>query len=354
MIRFAFILLLFLAVGLTSCKKDEIQLPESNNPIFRVDAQFNGEELSAVAGDDGFYMYTMTKEVNGVRVFSGELENEDIKIEVGFYDGNIDNKNHDLFNELNNSSIWSICYNQPLSILDKNAFPNADNIDNIVWVVNGQTYSEVVEIKEPGLYHVCAIVNFMDGDSDNLCEDIIVGFERSANCRINHFLNQEGKMSAWLGNIVGNIVEVNWYMEDSLIGTGAEMTTPVDGNRYELKAVVQFDNGVTRTKTVLVDGAIENKHIDDFSIFEKELYNINPRDYNLRILITKDGLVYSSEKCDNSNATINITGIDFYDINSSGNKAYKLTAEINCNLAVSGGNPVHFSGEVQFGLEIEE
>lgn len=354
MSRFSYIFLIVITFSMVSCKKEEIQLPESNDPVFSVDGQFSNQDLSLIAGDEGFYMYTMTKEVNGVKVFSGVLENDNMTVEIGLFDGNVDNKNHDLFTQLNDCSIWSLKYNDPLTVLDKSAFPNADNIDHITWVVNGQTYSDALEIFEPGLYHICAIVNFMDGDSDNLCEDVIVGYERGANCRINYFLNQEGKMSAWLGNIDGNIVDVQWYMEDSLIASGVEMTTPIDGNRSELKAVVVFDNGVVRTKNVLVDGAIENKYIDDFTIFEKELYNIIPRDYNIRMMVTKDGISYSSENCDNSNAVIDISQIEYYGLNSAGKKAYNLKANITCLLSVPNGPAVPFTGQVQFGLEIEE
>src|SRR5690606_14714908 len=74
----------------SSCKKDVIEIPESNTPIFRVEGTMDGESFELIAGDDNVYMHTMTFEENGVSVFSGKIGGDDLSIEIGVYDGNID------------------------------------------------------------------------------------------------------------------------------------------------------------------------------------------------------------------------------------------------------------------------
>ena len=77
-------------ISLASCKKDEVVLPESNDPIFRVDGTFDGQNFSLIAGDNNAYMHTMTEIVNGVEVFSGNLSNGDFSVEMGVYNGLVD------------------------------------------------------------------------------------------------------------------------------------------------------------------------------------------------------------------------------------------------------------------------
>ena len=70
--------------------QDKIEIPESNEPVFRVYGTFDGDSLNLIAGDDGAYMHTMTKVENGVNIFTGIISNETMSFEVGVFDGNLD------------------------------------------------------------------------------------------------------------------------------------------------------------------------------------------------------------------------------------------------------------------------
>ena len=66
-----YILIAISLLVMVSCKKDKIEIPESNEPVFRVYGTFDGDSLTLIAGDDGAYMHTMTKLENGVNIFTG-------------------------------------------------------------------------------------------------------------------------------------------------------------------------------------------------------------------------------------------------------------------------------------------
>ena len=107
-------------LGFTSCKKDVVEIPESNDPIFRTEGTFGSENFEIIAGDNGAYMFTMTEVQNGVNVFSGKISNGNFSVELGIYDGHIDMPAYDALNELLNlTPIFSANDSTPLVTLSK-------------------------------------------------------------------------------------------------------------------------------------------------------------------------------------------------------------------------------------------
>lgn len=155
----------FAIVGLLllqSCSKAQVEVPESNDPVFLIEGVFAGEDFSLVAGDDNAYMFTNTFVINGVNFYSGNISNGNFSIELGVYDGMLDIPNHEPQVELSNlNPIFAQHTPPPITTLSKDMFANAQYISQIIWKVDGvQVGIDNAVIHEPGLYDVCAEITF--------------------------------------------------------------------------------------------------------------------------------------------------------------------------------------------------
>ena len=200
-----------------SCKKDKIEIPEENEPVFTVTGNFGGESLNLVAGDNGAYMHTMTKVENGVNVFSGIISNETMSFEVGVFDGNLDVVSSGV-PSTNIAPIYSSVSSIPLAILSKNVFQNSTLINYIRWFVDDIDRGvNDVSIYAAGVYDVCAEVHFQDGTQKTLCNDIIIGYNHNATYEVQTSLIGNGIVKSSIENPSDVITAVEWYLNDVLV-----------------------------------------------------------------------------------------------------------------------------------------
>jgi hypothetical protein len=340
----------------TSCNKEKLVLPEANDPVFKTTGEIGGESFEIIAGDDGAYMHTMTLSENGVQVFSGKMESSECSVELGIYDGNVDMPGHVAIDNLQNfTPTFSRKTDVPILTLEKSMLNN-QNIESVEWYVN-YAFAGVDQapIYEPGKYNVCAIIHFMNGETGSLCDEIIVGYNLSSNCSVQYYC-QQGVLETNI-NITGDpIDEVKWFVNDTLIpGTsGLTLQQNVSAGLHTVKAEVHFSNGVVRTRTILVDGGVNYNSVGDFSVFEMSATGSIPaQDYNLRLKLQHDGKTYLSEWADNTNSTIQVTGLEYYGQNANGKDVYKVSATIDATVmetVTENMIPVSFS--TVFGIEI--
>lgn len=349
----------FVVVLLTviSCKKEEIPVPQSNEPVFTIEGTMGSESISLIAGDNNAYMFTNTYNENGVDVFSGNLSDGNTSIELGIYDGMLDlpsvNPAEFAFSTLN----FSRNYSDTIVTLTKDIFANSQNIESIAWYINNAfaDYDEAV-IPEPGKYEVCALVTFTDFSQKNYCNDVIVGYDLKANARLKHSVDLAGQLKAWIQYYESDINRVRWYLDETFL-TETEGKEPlkysIEEELHVLKAVITFNNGVERVKSVIVDGASLDRDVEDLTNYEMGSYLQENRDFNVRLKINRNGIKYSSEECDNSVSVLNIIHAEYYGKNTNGNNVYKVSANINANVKnLNSGSvePVQFN--INFGLEI--
>ncbi len=345
-----------LILAISACTKVDNVLPETNDPVFRIEGSFGNDGLQMVAGDDGMYMHTFTEVKNGVNIFSGDLSDGNLSVEIGLYDGNIDQDKITPLSIIQQSEKWAYSSGQDLVIFSKGMFPNHQLIDEISWTING-TFAGIntVKIKEPGVYNVCAMVMFTDGTISSLCNDIIVGFVRNANFRMRHYANQAGELSLWLDDVLGDIDEIKWYVDGELVSKNLEYSGNITPEQHLVAAEVSFVNGTKRTKSMIVDGMVSGHFIDDFTGFEQSIQNVVHRDYNWVVHVKQNGEEYCSLYTDNTNSLMQIDDITYYGLNSSGNKVYKITATVDGMLRKLGSNlDKAISINTVFGLEIVE
>lgn len=354
------LLIALMAIGASSCKKDVVEIPQENDPIFRADGNLGNESFSIVAGDDNAYMYTMTEIENGVNVFSGEISNGNFSIRLGIYDGYIDKPNHIVENDLLNvAPIFAYNADQELLVLSKNtmlSLSQSQSINKIEWFVDGdwKATNEYV-IKEPGKYHVCAeVYHFGSSAPSMLCDDVIVGYNKNVNCQID-FSVIGGTLNAEINDMGYGMESVEWFLNGNSLGTTPNLyQQQLPGSYSVLSAKVVFSGGFVRTKSVLVNGSNSQLTANDFTIFEQQANSTVPnRDFNIKLEIHKDNKYYTSIDCSNAGSTITITGFEYYGKNDNGNDVYKISATVNAEVKAAGSMksiPVNFS--TTFGIEI--
>lgn len=350
---YTYLFLIVFSGVITGCNKEKIEdpLPEQH-AVFTAQGTLGAESFSIAAGVENFYMHSFTEQVNGVSLFSGKLGNGDFELQMGIYDGFID------FPSANNQDLpeiiqFAMTSLEPLAVLSKDLFPNAAFIQEIKWFVNG-TYEglNTVEIIEPGVYNVCAEVTFIDSSQGYLCNEMILGFEKHATCEIRHFLSQGGLLQTWVDENSVDVESVKWFMDGTLVSQELKLMTNLNQQSHEVTAEITFVNGVKRTKSILVDGGLNGKFIDDFSVFEISSYPFN-RDFNATISLKKDGKHYVSMTAPNQSSEVELIDISYFGKNSAGKTVFKITAEVSCNLKEqTTGEIVPFVCSTVFALEI--
>ena len=349
------VLLFFAIVLLGACKKKEIEDPSPDSgPIFTATGTLGNETFLLEAGNDNVFMNTSINMSNGVKVYSGKLGNEEMEIEIGFHESNIDLEVPFSIQNFPTSLKFATLPSQTLAFLSKDLLPNSMFIEEVKWFING-VFSGVndVEIIEPGKYNVCAEVKFNDGSEATLCNEMILGFAVNASCKIRHILQSNGNLKVWLDAYSTPVDHILWYVDDVLVGENENLETNIDDQNHLVSAEIFYTNGAHRKKSILVDGSLSGKLIDDFSVFENGSVSQVKWDNSVILKMKKDGLVYSSAGADNTMSSIQILNLSYYGKNSAGMDVYKCAASVNVNVREGqAGETLPLNFTTTFGFEM--
>lgn len=353
--KFIFIVFASLSALITSCHKEKVEEPPvASSPIFKAEGTLGTESFAIAAGEDNFYMNTFSDVVNGVDFFSGNLTDGSFELEMGIYDGNLDISSSNFSEDLPENIGFATNPTQPLAILSKSLLPNEMMIQQIDWFVNGvYEGSNTVEIMLPGKYNICAKVSFNDGSEETLCNEMILGYTKHATCQLRHFLSQGGAFQAWVDEYSVPLSSVKWFIDGNYASDNFKLITNLDQYSHIITAEINFENGVKRTKSMLIDGSLNGKFIDDFTVFENAGSIVN-WDFDVSISLKKNGKQYISSNVSNETAQLTITDVDFYGTNSAGKAVFKISANVICNLKEAGtGEVLPFTCSTTFGLQVE-
>ena len=341
-------------IFVTSCKKEKIELPTSNSPIFSTTGTFNGEAFELIAGDNDSYMHTWTDMTNGVEVVSGNLSNPINGLEIGIYSGQLDHNDIVLTENISLTPTFSEFNQIALATLSKNMFSSVSNIQSIEWIVNGEIRAEGYSIREPGHYDVTANVTFSDGSPiQTVSNKLILGYDRDFNLGISHnFDAASSLLVVRVEDFMGVVTSTSWYINDVSYGVSDSIELNIPQEFVEVRAEIEYMSGAKRTKRMLFDGALGTRTIEDFTEVENTIDNI-VQDFNLRVRFEKANVLYESERANNSSSIVVITAFDYYGLNNAGYPVYKIGASINCNVrSESGGNDIPLQFNTVFGVEI--
>lgn len=318
-------------LALVGCSKQDTIFPEPNAPEFEVHGTLGNDDFNLVAGDNDAYMFTSTELHNGVRVFTGKLADSESSIEFGIFDGNLDKPNSIPEANLQNAVLnFAHRYYDPLAVLTLESIVPNGNASHVEWYINGTfSGSGQISIYEPGKYDVCAHVTFITGQTEQHCDQIILGYTRNANCAIDLDLSQ-GNIQASLNSTGETIQSVEWLLNNVVVGTNDSLLENITyGVGNTLKARVTFDNGVVREKSCFIDGTDPTQWISDFSSFELgSSTSVAPQDYQVRLIVENNGKTYKSVQAENEGSTITLLSLEPYENNANGNSVYKATLQI--------------------------
>lgn len=350
-----FSILLLTVLLISSCKKQEVEDPiTGNQPVFTAMGTIGTDEFSVSAGQNNFYMHTESSVVNGVDFFSGRLSDGNFELELGIYDGNLDLPANQFAQNLPSGLFFAVNQTMPLVTLSKDLFPNASLIQDISWFIDGVfAGTGNVPIKSPGKYNVTAEVTFNDNSTASLTNEMILGYTKHATCQLRHFLTPNGNLQVWMEENDVPITSVKWFIDNEYQNSDPKLNSTLDQQNHTIKAEITFQNGVVRTKSILVDGSLEGKFIDDFSVFENGSSSII-QDFNAVITLRKDGKEYASASTNNQSAVIEVISVDYFGTNTAGKAVVMIRAIISCNLKeISSGDVFPFQCETNFGVEID-
>lgn len=352
---FNLVLLFLISSSIVGCKKDLIEEPQvDETPVFKVEGDIGGEAFSATAGDHGFLMNTFIQKVNGVDFFAGSISNGEMEFEMGFFNGNIDMAQSTFSNEVLDQLGFAYQPQITLITISKDDFPNHALINSINWSVNGELVAlNTLTIDQPGKYNVGAKVNFYDGTSATIENELIVGYQRNSKGQLRHFLGQNGNLQAWIEENTNDVEHVEWYLDDVLVSNELKLETTINDQGHKVEARVHFVNGSSRKKVIWVDGALEGRFIDDFSSFESGSSTLE-WDYKTRFMFKWKGKTYSSINVNNQLSHIDIVDIQYYSMSASGKPIYKLLATIECKVKeLSSYEVKNVSVTTTFALEMK-
>jgi hypothetical protein len=322
-------------ISLISCKKEINEIPESNQPIYFIEGEIDGENVFFEVDDELVTFQSSTEIINGVDFFKGNITSNDIDLEIGLFDGNID-KTSSLTEILSNiqSINFSDFKEMDLLNLNKYLFINPEVISKIEWFVNGNFHSlNTLKITEPGKYELCAKCYFTDQTIETICNDVILGYKKNTKFSLDYKIDENKTLNASINSYGESIETINWYIDDVFYSSDLILTNKIDQKVHKIKALINFKNGVSRTRTILVDGN-ENKHsMLDFGFFENE--NKYSNDFKLKMNLKIGGIQYFSNLIDNNSNHFELSEISFIGVDENSYKHYVLKGNLNANLFAS-------------------
>lgn len=260
-----------LAFLFSACKKDKLpEIPDSNTPVFLATGEINGTPFEFIAGENLTQMTEDIKMINGVNYFSAHLGNEQEKVMLTMADGDLDLivKN---WNFENVSSIDLLTdFEVPLFSMGVFDFYNSQMITNIDWEVNGNPVNgEKIDFIEPGRYDVCGNFSFLGGTYATVCNELIIGFNRTTEAQLIAEPVQNASFRLELDLDEGDLSGAKWFVNDSLFSTDlAPYFTAVDEHNI-IRCEYITSNGGKRAKSIYLNRDNSEVYVQDFGYFER-------------------------------------------------------------------------------------
>jgi hypothetical protein len=344
-------LLALTIVCFSSCNKVEVEEPPVQGvPVFSVDVQLGNESIALAAGDNGCELSSSVELLNGVQRFTGTLSNANEEVTLKILDGKLDVPISVIQSGLSGNLAYFFNDQSTMAELYREDFPNAEYIEEIKWMVDGvQKGIDHIVFTEPGVYNVCAAITFTDGSHASVCNEMIIGYEKSVFALVRHYVDQQGYIHAWVDSDLVNVTAVKWRVDGVEVCSEEVLVRHLTSQIHTVTAEITFANGAKRIRNVLADGSSEGNFLDDFTIFES-IYKSAKKDFNCTLEVKHNGTVFSTEYANNEAASFQITDITYFGLDGNGKKIYTLKAQISCVLSNASGDQLPFEGTVSFGI----
>lgn len=346
-----------LVVIISACKKHEIVPPPgSSTPVFTAVGTFGTQQIELRAGDANVVMTTESALLNGVDFFKGILGNEEFKLEIGLFGGDVDIQNPPVPTFSNQSAILfgNLSQQSPLYSVKKDSLPNSNFISQIEWEVDGvlQPVLNDLSILNPGKYQVCAHIKFTDNTETTLCNEVIVGFKPNAVFDLEFVLGQDHNLMAWIDPELGVVQSVKWFQNGILVSNLNQLNMYIEDDSHLIQAEVLFTNGVRSLRGVIVDADLTGKNIFDFSKFS-DVYPLE-WDFKAKLKVIKNNIEYFSHTTPNDESKIVVENVQYFGLNTSGKPVYILKGHLNVNLKSNiAPTIIPLDLDVSFGISLK-
>lgn len=270
--RYFIFILLFLFGFIAGCKKDELpELPDNNSPVYYVNGTIGEKQISYEAGVEEMYMETDFYDLNNVIQYNANLFSENNYFNISIADANLDIPAYSIeFDTINTLDLAGV-NTTPLLQLSKESFNNASQINAVSWNINGvDQMTEYISIDEPGYYSICVNVEFNNGSKRELCNDLILGYEKNTSFGVRHYINQENLLNCFIDIPETEIESISWKVNDAQFITANTLYFELEDQIYLIEADISLKNGVKRTRRIFIDGANQENFIEDFSVMENQ------------------------------------------------------------------------------------
>ncbi len=327
------IVAVFTLILFNSCKKEIVEIPESNSPIFTVEGQIGDDQVNFVVGDDNSVFTSAIEKINGIDFYNGIMVNGLTEIELGLFRGDNDIASVDI-NKLvsfGNFSFAELSY-QPIFEVNKNYFENSSNIKEIKWFVDGiYAGTNSLSIVNPGKYQVCAQINYNNLPVKTVCNEVLVGFTHNANFELKHTLFENNQLQAWIECPSNTTIsKIKWFINDNLVSENLILNANIEDQINSIKAEIEFANGSKRIRTILVDGTKSNGSFEDFAIYENT--NVSLWDYKLKLNLKYKGEDFSSINSNNDEGIFKVSSITLLGNDSAGFPVYIFKGVLNAKV----------------------
>lgn len=336
---------------LFSCKKELEEIPESNSPIFYVSGTIGANTIDVKVDESTANFESNTEDVNGVRFFNGTLISSDFELEIGLFDGNLDQSSLSL-NDLKNLPQLSFMQasSADLFYANKYYFNNPQFISCIEWFVNDSYYStNTIAINQAGRYTICAKVTYLDQSQNTICNDVILGYKKNAVFSLEYELEPNNNLYAWIYEDNQTVSSISWFIDGQYECDCLYLNKQIDNQVHEIKAEISFQNGTKRTRTILVDGDNDEKSIIDFAFLENlsDLKN----DYKAKIKYKEGGIVYSSDVVANTGGKFELKEISYVGKDANANDVYCVKGNVQASVkSLTNNETKSINLDVSWGL----
>ena len=263
--------LFVIATLLLGCKKDQLpEIPPSNDPIFSITGEIDGNPFELIAGQSQTIMENAIETKNNVDYYTSKLSNASEEIHFSLADGELDKPSKEWGIEGSDFFTLLPFYEQPLYSMNVFSFSNSQLITGVSWEVNGEAITgEKIDFSAPGLYEVCGNFTFLGGASANLCNDLLIGFNRAEEIALTFDLIEPAVYRLELDAGDSPISQVNWFVNDSLFSTEESPLLMLSVVNNNVRCEFESEGGVSRKREIYLNRDNEEAYVEDFGHFEK-------------------------------------------------------------------------------------
>jgi hypothetical protein len=293
---------------LLSCKKEIVEIPDSNSPVFKVSGYIGEEQVNFTVGDDNSIFHCDSETLNSIKFFKGVLINNDTQIEIGIFNGQNESSKIDPNLFLSNP-FFQLAHlpNNPVFEISKDDLMNNSNIKEVKWYLDG-VYSGAnkLTIYEPGKYNVCAKIFYFNQGYVEVCNEILVGFKRQNEVKLD-FNFENNNLTCWVKSFNSPITSIKWFVDGKEFSDNIQLNTVLQSGLHTVAAEIYFLNGLKKTRKIIVDASNLNRSINDFAYFEK--MSKFEWDYNLKFNFKSNNIEYTSLVSENETNKFTINSV---------------------------------------------